>query len=140
MALALTLSSCSQNSGNYGDAETAQAVADGTMPPWMAEYADASESGGYTSATAPSATSSATPSYTYNPPAKPTASKKTTKKTSSKKSAPKRKSTTYIVKKGDTLGAIARRNGTSVSAIKKANGLKSDLIGIKQKLVIPRGK
>ncbi|MBO4840923.1 MAG: transglycosylase SLT domain-containing protein [Bacteroidaceae bacterium] len=38
------------------------------------------------------------------------------------------------VKKGDTLGAIARRNGTSVSAIKKANGLKSDNIREGQKL------
>lgn len=146
-ALALGLSSCSQNSGGYADAETAQAVADGTMPPWMAEYADSSESGGYTSASAPAST----PSYAYDPPAKPTgtkkasstSSKKTIAKTSSKsskKSTAKRKSTTYVVKKGDTLGAIARRNGSSVSAIKRANGLKSDLIRINQKLVIPRGK
>ena len=38
------------------------------------------------------------------------------------------------VKKGDTLGAIARRNHTSVSAIKKANGMKSDNIREGQKL------
>ena len=38
------------------------------------------------------------------------------------------------VKKGDTLGAIARRNPTSVSAIKKANGMKSDNIREGQKL------
>ena len=44
------------------------------------------------------------------------------------------------VKKGDTLGAIARRNGTSVKALKRANGLKSDLIHINQKLTIPRSK
>ena len=38
------------------------------------------------------------------------------------------------VKKGDTLGAIARRNHTSVSAIKKANGMTSDNIREGQKL------
>ena len=47
---------------------------------------------------------------------------------------------TVDVKKGDTLGAIARRNGTSVKALKRANGLKSDLIHINQKLTIPRSK
>ena len=47
---------------------------------------------------------------------------------------------TYTVKKGDTLGAIARRNGTSVKALKRANGLKSDMIHINQKLTIPRSK
>jgi LysM repeat protein len=42
------------------------------------------------------------------------------------------------VKKGDTLGSIAKRNGTTVSAIKKANGLKSDMIHINQKISVPR--
>ena len=60
------------------------------------------------------------------------------RKSSSRKSAPKAR--TYTVKKGDTLGAIARRNGTSVKALKRANGLKSDLIHINQKLTIPRSK
>ena len=60
------------------------------------------------------------------------------RKSSSRKSAPKAR--TYPVKKGDTLGAIARRNGTAVKALKRANGLKSDLIHINQKLTIPRSK
>ena len=55
-----------------------------------------------------------------------------------RKPAPKAR--TYTVKKGDTLGAIARRNGTSVKALKRANGLKSDMIHINQKLTIPRSK
>jgi peptidoglycan endopeptidase LytE len=42
----------------------------------------------------------------------------------------------YVVKKGDTLGAIARKYNVSVSNIKKWNNLKSDAIGINQKLVI----
>lgn len=43
----------------------------------------------------------------------------------------------HTVKKGDTLSALALSYGTSVSAFKYANNLKSDLIRIGQKLVIP---
>lgn len=42
----------------------------------------------------------------------------------------------YVVRKGDTLSGIASRNKTTVSAIKKANGLKSDRINAGQKLII----
>ncbi|WP_269527122.1 LysM peptidoglycan-binding domain-containing protein [Coraliomargarita parva] len=44
---------------------------------------------------------------------------------------------TYTVQKGDTLGHIALRFGTSVRAIKNANKLNSDLIRVGQKLSIP---
>lgn len=43
----------------------------------------------------------------------------------SKNTASKSKGTTVKVRKGDTLGAIARRNGTSVAAICRLNGIKS---------------
>lgn len=43
----------------------------------------------------------------------------------------------YVIVRGDTLTSIARRNGTTVSAIKSANNLKSDLIFVNQKLTIP---
>lgn len=43
----------------------------------------------------------------------------------------------YTVVQGDTLTSIAQRFGTSVSAIKAANGLTSDLIYVGQVLVIP---
>lgn len=43
-------------------------------------------------------------------------------------------SSTYKVKKGDSLEKIARANGTTVAAIKKANGMKSDRISAGQKL------
>lgn len=46
----------------------------------------------------------------------------------------------YTVKKGDSLGLIAQRHGVKVSAIKQANGLKSDNIIAGSKLVIPGGK
>lgn len=43
----------------------------------------------------------------------------------------------YTVRKGDTLGSIAKRNHTTITRIKKANGLKSDKISVGQKLKLP---
>ena len=146
-ALVLPLSSCSTQNSSTAGYDTAE-PASGEIPPWIAESSDpAYESGHYS----PVQSSS---SYAYNPPAKPSVTKKSSarkstagskssrstaaRKSSSRKSAPKAR--TYTVKKGDTLGAIARRNGTSVKALKRANGLKSDLIHINQKLTIPRSK
>lgn len=54
-----------------------------------------------------------------------------------------KKQTTYRVKRGDTLAAIGRRNGVSVSELRKWNKLKSSgAINIGQSLVIlkPAGK
>lgn len=146
-ALVFPLSSCSTQNSSTAGYDTAE-PASGEIPPWIAESSDpAYESGHYS----PVQSSS---SYAYNPPVKPSVTKKSSarkstagsksprstaaRKSSSRKSAPKAR--TYTVKKGDTLGAIARRNGTSVKALKRANGLKSDLIHINQKLTIPRSK
>ena len=146
-ALVFPLSSCSTQNSSTAGYDTAEPPS-GEIPPWIAESSDpAYESGHYS----PVQSSS---SYAYNPPAKPSVTKKSSarkstagsksprstaaRKSSSRKSAPKAR--TYTVKKGDTLGAIARRNGTSVKALKRANGLKSDLIHINQKLTIPRSK
>ena len=46
----------------------------------------------------------------------------------------KKGGTTVTVRKGDTLGAIARRNHTTVNQIKKLNGLKSNNIRAGKKL------
>lgn len=46
-------------------------------------------------------------------------------------------SRTYTVKSGDSLWKIASTYGTSVNALKQANGLTSDLLSIGQILVIP---
>lgn len=43
----------------------------------------------------------------------------------------------YRVRSGDTLGAIARRYGTSVGALQRANRLRGHLIRVGQKLLIP---
>lgn len=43
----------------------------------------------------------------------------------------------YTVKKGDTLGKIARNHGVSVAALREANGLKNDMIRLGQTLNLP---
>ena len=64
-------------------------------------------------------------------------SRKTTAANTTK--AKKPKTTTYKVKSGDTLEKIARRNGTTVEAIQKANGMSKGTtrIGIGKDLKIP---
>lgn len=43
----------------------------------------------------------------------------------------------YIVVSGDSLSRIASRQGTTVKALREANSLKSDMIRVGQKLVLP---
>lgn len=54
------------------------------------------------------------------------------------KSKPKPTSTTYTVKKGDTLSGIASRNGSTVAKIRSANGISGSMIHPGQKLKIPK--
>lgn len=59
------------------------------------------------------------------------------KEAKTKTSPPKSTSVTYTVKKGDTLGAIAAKNGTTVDKLCKLNGIKStSVLQIGQKLKI----
>ena len=54
-----------------------------------------------------------------------------------KKTAPEPKKSqkgVYIVKRGDTLSGIAAKHGTTVSKLKKLNGLSSDRLQIGQKI------
>ena len=46
----------------------------------------------------------------------------------------------YVVKSGDVLGTIARKNGISVRQLKDLNGLSTDVVRIGQKLRVPAGK
>ena len=43
-------------------------------------------------------------------------------------------SSTYVVRRGDNLGVIARRNGTTVARLKQINRLRSDVIRVGQRL------
>lgn len=42
------------------------------------------------------------------------------------------------VAKGDTLSVLARRHGSSVAALRQANGLTGDLIQLGQRLIVPK--
>ena len=52
-------------------------------------------------------------------------------------SVPSAQTITYVVKKGDSLYSIAKSFGTTVDAIKNANGLATDNIYTYQSLIIP---
>lgn len=64
------------------------------------------------------------------PPAKPLASEKPTRK-------PEPGDNMYVVQPGDSLSEIAEKEGTTVSALREANGLSGDKILVDQKLIIP---
>jgi len=80
------------------------------------------------------------PSYTPSPTPEPepsyTPAPKPKKKTPAKSSSSS-KGGRYTVKQGDTLYRIALRNNTTVSRLKTANGLSSDVIRTGQTLRIP---
>jgi LysM repeat protein len=70
-----------------------------------------------------------------SPVRKVSSSSSAKKKTAAKSSG---RSGSYTIKKGDTLGAIAKRNGTTVAKIKAANGMSSDFIREGKALKIPK--
>lgn len=96
--------------GAYGD-NSSGAVAPAPVP----------DSGGYVAPAPAEPNYSAPPTSTYQAP----------------RSSGGGGSKNHTVSKGDTLYGLARRYGTSVNAIKNANGLNSDLIRLGQKLKIP---
>lgn len=50
---------------------------------------------------------------------------------------PASKGGTYVVASGDTLSSIAKKFGTSIAKLKSANGLKTNLLRVGQKLRLP---
>lgn len=92
--------------------------------------------------TQPTLTQQPTPLATVEPTRRPTeqptqqaTAEPTRRPRNSPSAAPE--PVTYVVKPGDTLTLIANQFGTSVQAIKDANGLGSDVINVGQVLVIP---
>lgn len=133
--------------------EIAQQVADGTLPPWLAETSGESAYtpvGEGSSATYKPQRQTSSSKSGYKAPSKSSSSKSVAKKSSGKSSTAKtpssrgktsssksKKTTYYVVKKGDAVEKIARKYKVSSSALMKTNGLKSDLIRPGQKLRIP---
>jgi len=86
-----------------------------------------------------SITRNITPVKTYTPPTKKATPRKIAKKPTVRKVTPKTKPPVFhTVKKGDTLYALGRKYGTSVSAIQKANRIEGSNISIGKRLIIPR--
>ncbi len=161
--MALTVTSCQNNSTPAvdGDYEEAVAIADGAIPPWLEE--DTSGAAQISAGSTTDRNSISFPEPSSDPlagldePTTPpdtiasvrTSGKKTSIASTGKsgKSAKKTSSTRkrggkpglyiYTVRKGDTLDLISRQSGTSVAAIKRATGLKSDLIRPGQKIKVP---
>lgn len=69
---------------------------------------------------------------------KPKAKQKVVVAKAKPKTKTKPKSTRYLVKRGDSLSTIASRTGSSVSAIKRENGISGAVIRPGQSLAIPR--
>ena len=82
-----------------------------------------------------SSTASRTPT---KPKQKAVVVKPKTKPQAAAKATPKPRSTRHTVRSGDNLYSLAKRYGTSVGAVQKANGLKGAMIRPGQTLVIPK--
>ncbi|MCB1224429.1 MAG: LysM peptidoglycan-binding domain-containing protein [Verrucomicrobiales bacterium] len=116
--------------------------ADGGYNPYGTDsgygQAPAYNQGSYAQQPAPSYSqpSYSQPSYTP-PPSDPYAYDPPPPSPEPSYSPPSSGGSTHTVVRGDTLYSLARRYGTTVSKIKSANGLSSDLIVIGQRLRIP---
>ena len=69
----------------------------------------------------------------------PSNSKITSSNTRAAKKPAEKKSAKYVVKRGDTLGLIAKRYGVSVGSLKTANNMRGNGIKAGQKITIPAG-
>jgi len=67
----------------------------------------------------------------------PSNSKITSSNTRAAKKPAEKKSAKYVVKRGDTLGLIAKRYGVSVGSLKTANNMRGNGIKTGQKITIP---
>ncbi|UIJ73591.1 M23 family metallopeptidase [Aurantimonas sp. HBX-1] len=127
-----------QQTPTYGASAATPAVQSGSLPPPPApNYASNAGSNAMTAAPgaasdpsrgAPPSTLQAQASQISTPQRRPS---------TEQRSASAASGGSITVGSGDTLAAIARRTGTSVSALKQANGLSGDSIRIGQSLTVP---
>ena len=108
-----------------------------TSNPYAPVYASGESGSGSTASSSKPKPKPASSSSSSKPKSS-TASKSKPKPKPAAKPKPKASTVSYTVKKGDTLYGLANRYGTSVSAIKKANGLSSDMLRDGRSLKIPR--
>ena len=110
-----------------------------TSNPYAPVYSSGESGSGSTASNSkPKSKSTSSSSSGSSKPKSTTASKPKPKPKTVAKPKPKSSTVSYTVKKGDTLYGLANRYGTSVSAIKKANGLSSDMLRDGRSLKIPR--
>ena len=64
---------------------------------------------------------------------------KTATRMASSQTTPVSRAPSYRVRRGDSLGGIARKNGLSVSELRRLNGLRSDRIYEGQRLRVSTG-
>jgi murein endopeptidase len=74
----------------------------------------------------------------YNPVAEETARRCYSALVQHKKLLPMRYNVTHQARRGDTLSGIAKKYGTTVAALMRANGLKKSVIKADKRYVIPR--
>ena len=123
-----------------GVAAAATAVAGGfggaadRLPPGSTQ---ATASPSATTVPSQSASVAATTEPSTSQPAEPTAEPTARATRSANEPTATPASTTYVVQEGDTLNGIAAQFGTTVEAIRQANGLPGDVINIGQTLIIP---
>lgn len=110
--------------GDWDDLKLTKTI-EGAMQSWLTNFERSGEKAG-------SAGYDKRLSYAMDLYNEYTGNKQKTKTPAEKNTSTK----TYVVKSGDTLSGIAKKYKTTVDAIKKANGLKSDLIKLDQKLII----
>lgn len=136
-AAAVLLPSCSLFNKGEEDYDTVDGAADAgydTSNPFGVPGEGAADSVPYQPVNPPADNPTYSPAaYEDNTAASPATATATAPAAAAAASA----STTHTVVRGDTLGGIARRYGSSSTAIKQANGMTSDTVVLGKKLVIP---
>jgi len=136
--LCTTLTSCKTTNADAAGGEYPQYASPDNPYPGQTGYQQASSSPQYPQYqqyTPPQQTYTPAPEPSYTP--QPTSYDAPVKKSTTKKKSSSSHGKSYTVNRGDTLYRIALNHGVTVSSLKSANGLHSDVIHPGQDLIIP---